>query len=136
MLINTKIILWLDNLLRCRWPFHSLEAASITQPAQRRRKDIVKTSYFWSERRLRLVWNGRRDDLFKDVVKTSSRKRPQDVFQETSSRPLPGDVLKMSKTSPRLLEKAKNLLETIYRFSIYIRLELLTYYHSIISYTN
>ena len=27
----------------------------LTQPAQRRRKDIVKTSYFWPQRRLRLV---------------------------------------------------------------------------------
>ena len=26
-----------------------------TQPTQRRRKDVVRTSYFWSQRRLRLV---------------------------------------------------------------------------------
>ena len=58
-----------------------------TQPAQRRRKDVVETSYFWSQRRLRLVCNGSRDVF--------SRRR-QDVFQETSYRPLPGDVLKTS----------------------------------------
>ena len=32
--------------------------------------------------------------FFKDVDKMSSRKRPKDVFQETSSKRLPGDVLK------------------------------------------
>ena len=47
-----------------------------SQPTQRRRKDVVKTSYFWSQRRLRLVWNGNRDDLF--------LRCRQDVFQETS----------------------------------------------------
>ena len=47
-----------------------------TQPAQKRRKDVLKTSYFWSQRRLTLVSNGSRDDLFS--------KRRQDVFQETS----------------------------------------------------
>ena len=63
-----------------------------------------------------------------DVLKTSSRRRPQDLFQETSSRPLPGDVLKMSKTSSRLfLVKGKDPLETNYGFSIYIRFKLFAY---------
>ena len=55
-------------------------------------------------------------------MKTSSRIRPQDFFHETSSRPLPGDVLKTSKTSSRLfLVKAKDHPETIYDFlSTYI----------------
>ena len=34
--------------------------------------------------------------FFKDVVRTSSRKRPQEVFQDTSLRRLPGNVLKIS----------------------------------------
>ena len=37
---------------------------------------------------LRLVWNGSRDDL--------SLRRPQDVFQKTSERRLPGNELKTS----------------------------------------
>ena len=88
-----------------------------------------KDALYWSEMEVATTF-------FKDVVKTSSRKHPKGVFQQTSSRPLPGDVLKTSTTSSRLLVKAKDPLETIYRFSIYIRLKLLTYYHSIISYTN
>ena len=47
-----------------------------SQPTQRCRKDVVKTSYFRSQRRLRLVWNASRDDLF--------LRRRQDVFQEMS----------------------------------------------------
>ena len=47
-----------------------------TQPTRWRRKDVVKTSSFWSQKRLRFVWNGSCDDLF--------LRRPQDVFQETS----------------------------------------------------
>ena len=121
-----------------------------TQPAQRRRKGVLKTSYFWSQRYLRLVSNGSCEDLFlkhrqdvfqetslrrlpEDVLKTSSRRRPKDVFQETSTRPLPGDVPKTSKTSSRLfLVKAKDNLDTIYGFSIYVRFKLLAYYHCII----
>ena len=51
-----------------------------SQPTQRRRKNVLKTSYFWSQRRLRLVSNGSRDDLF--------LRRCQDVFQEMSLRRL------------------------------------------------
>ena len=47
-----------------------------TQPTQKRGKDILKTSYFWSQRRLRLTSNGTRDDLF--------LRRPKDVLQEAS----------------------------------------------------
>ena len=39
-----------------------------TQLTQMRCKDVVKTSYFWSQSRLRLVRNGSRDNLF---LKTS-----------------------------------------------------------------
>ena len=89
-----------------------------------RHKDVLKTSYFWSQRRPRLVWNESRDDLFSrrrqdvfqetsarrfpgNVLKTSFRKCPQDVFQETPSRRLPGHVLKMSST-----RRPKDLLRT------------------------
>ena len=47
-----------------------------SQPTQKRCKDVLKTSYFWPQRRLKLVWNGSRDDLFLTPF--------QDVFQETS----------------------------------------------------
>ena len=47
-----------------------------TQSTQRRRKEVLKTSHFLSQRRLRLVSNESRDELL-------SRRR-QDVFQETS----------------------------------------------------
>ena len=50
-----------------------------TKTSQRRRKDVVKTSLFWSQRRLRLVRNGSRDDLL--------LRRGQDDLQETYSRP-------------------------------------------------
>ena len=70
-----------------------------SQPAQRRLNDVVKTSSFWSQRRPTLVWNGSRDDLF--------LRRRQDVFQEASSRRIPGDVLKMSST-----RRPKDLLKT------------------------
>ena len=54
-----------------------------TKTSQRRRKNVLilvsKTS------------SGR---LPEDVLKMSSKRRPQDVFQETSLRHLPGDVLK------------------------------------------
>ena len=92
-----------------------------------RHKYVVKTSYFWSQRCLRLIWNGSCNNLFLtccqdafqemskrhlpgDVLKTSSRRNPQDVFQETSSRPFLGDILKTSKTSSRLfLVKARTI---------------------------
>ena len=46
---------------------------------------------------------------------------PQDVFQETSLRPFPGDVLKMSEISSRLfLVKAKDYLETMAFLSTYV----------------
>ena len=92
--------------------------ADFTQPTQRRRKDVVKTSYFglkdvldWSEMEVATTF-------FNDAVKTSSSRRAQDLFYETSSRPLPGDILKTSKTSSWLfLVKAKDNLETNYGFS-------------------
>ena len=85
----------------------------------------TKTSQRRPKRRLRLVSNGSRDDLY--------LRYREDAFQETSQRPLPGDVLKTSKTSSRLfLVKAKDHLDTIYGFSIYVRFKLLTYYHCII----
>ena len=78
-----------------------------------------QTSHFWSILvPLRRLNFGLKDALdwsemevattfFKDVVRTSSRKRPQDILQETSSRRLPGDVLKMSSTRrPQDLLKA------------------------------
>ena len=49
---------------------------SRSQPTQRHRKDVVRTSYFRSQRRLRLVWYGSRDNLF--------LRRRQDIFQEAS----------------------------------------------------
>ena len=65
------------------------------------------------------------------TFKTFSWRGPQDLFLETSLRPLPGDVLKTSKTSSRLfLVKAKDYLETIYGFSIYVCFKLLTYYRT------
>ena len=99
---------------------------SLTQPTQRCRKDAVKAPYFWSQRRLRLVWNGSRNDLF--------LWHRQDFFQETSSRPFPEDVLKTSKTSSKLfLIKAREHLETNYGFFIYVRFKILTYYYPIIT---
>ena len=35
--------------------FELLGDWNVSQPTQRRRQDVVKTSYFWSQRRLRLV---------------------------------------------------------------------------------
>ena len=71
-----------------------------------------------------------------DVLKTSCRRHLQDVFQETFSRRLPGDVLKTSlrrlKIYSRLfLVNAKDHLETTYELSIQVRFKLLTYCHSI-----
>ena len=65
-----------------------IKTFTTTQPTQRRRKDLLKKPYFWSQRCLRLVSNGSRDDLF--------LRRPKDVFQGTSLGPFPGDVLKTS----------------------------------------
>ena len=48
----------------------------LLQSTQRCRKDVLETSYFWSQRRFRLDSNGSCDDLF--------LRRRQDVFQETS----------------------------------------------------
>ena len=81
-----------------------------SQPIHRRHKNVLKTSYFWSQRRLRLVSNGSHDDIFlrrlEDVFQeTYARPLPGDVLKtlpETSSRPLSGDVLKTSKISSRL----------------------------------
>ena len=59
-------------------------------------EDVLICLQVWSQRRLRLVWNGSRDDLFS--------RRCKDVFQKAFSRP-PEDVLKrlwdVLKTSPR-----------------------------------
>ena len=57
---------------------------------QRRRKDVVKTSSFWSERHLTLVWNEGCDDLF------------------------------LRRLGRRLLLKEKNHMETIYRWIFYL----------------
>ena len=99
-----------------------------TKNSQRRRKNVLilvsKTSYIglkWKSRRsflktlsgclprdvLDTSSRRRPQDVFQnassrhllgDVLKTSSRKGPQDIFQETSSRRLPGGVLRMSST--------------------------------------
>ena len=129
---------WLLLVFICGfWEFFQITSfIELLLPSQH--KDVVKTSYFWCQRRLRLVWSGSHDGLFirrcqdvflatswrrlpGDVLKTSSRRHRQDLFQEMSSRPLPGDVLKTSKTSSRpFLVKAKDHLETIYGFSIHV----------------
>ena len=93
----------------CKWLltnlFHENKPPAPTQPTQRRRNDVVKTSSIWSQRRPRLIWNGSLDDSFfktssrrlsGDVLKTSSKRRPQDVFQETSLTVFPGDIFKTS----------------------------------------
>ena len=54
----------------------SFDFLPLSQLRQRRRKDVLKTSYFWSKRRFILVSNGSRDYLF--------LRRRKDVFQETS----------------------------------------------------
>ena len=56
-------------------------ASVISQPTQRHRKNVVKTSCFWSERCLRLVWNGSRDDLF---FKMSPRLLLEDILKNSS----------------------------------------------------
>ena len=66
-------------------------------------EDVLIRLQFWSQRRLRLVSNGSREDLFS--------RRCKDVFQKTFSRP-PEDVLKrlldVLKTSPgRRLDDVK-----------------------------
>ena len=71
-----------------------------------------------------MVWNESRNEIFK-----------------TSSRRLPGDVIKTSlrrlNTSSRLfLEKVKDHLETIYQLCICKCFKLYTYYHSITRQTN
>ena len=69
-----------------------------------------------------------------EVTMTFFLRRRQDVFQETSSRLLLGDVLKTSlrrlKTSRLFLVRAKDHLETIPGLSICVRFKLLTCYHS------
>ena len=110
--------------------FHSRSPTN-TKTSQRR----PKTSHliFGLKDVLRLVSNGSRDDLFKGVVNTSSRRRPKDVLQETFLKPLPRDVIKTSNTSSRLfLVKAKYHLNPVYGFSIYLCFKLHTYYHCII----
>ena len=61
-------------------------------------------------------------------------------FSKTSSRRLPGDLLKTFlrclKTSRLFLVRAKDHLETKYGLSIYGRFKLLTYYHFITRQTN
>ena len=103
-----------------------------THSTQRPRKD-VKDLLDWSEMEVATTF------LY-DVVKTSSRRRPQDVFQKMSSRHLPGNVLKTSlrrlKTSRLFLVRAKAHMETIYGLSISVRFKLLTNYHSITRQTN
>ena len=123
-----------------------------TKTLRRRRKNVLilvsKTSYIGLKWKLcQLFFKTSLRRLLGDVLKTSSRRRPQDVFQkmssrrlpeyvprtssrrcpqgvfqEMSSRPLPGDVLETSlrslKTSGLSLVRAKDHLETIYGLSI------------------
>ena len=81
-----------------------------TQPAQRRRKNVLilvsKTSQIglkWKSRPFSKTSSRR---LPGNALKTSSRKRPQDVFHETSPRRLPGDVKVSSTRRPKDLLKA------------------------------
>ena len=108
-----------------------------TKTSQRSRKNILilvsGTSYIglkWKLRRHFFKTSSRR--LPGDVLKTSSGRRPQDVFQETSSRPLPGYLRKTSlrrlKTSKFFLLRTKDHMETIYGLFMYVRFKLLTYY--------
>ena len=101
---NFKITLN-SNIKGKFWKIRYVPSVYITQPTQRSRKYVLKTSYFWSKRRLRLFWKGSRDHLFfktssrrlpGNVAKMSSWRRPQDVFQETSLKPFSGDVVKTS----------------------------------------
>ena len=104
---------------------YRMKVFSLTHPAQRRRNDVVKTLVLISKTsQIGLKWKSRRP-FFKtssrrlsgDILKTSSRRRPQDVYHETSSRCLPRDALKTSlrhlKTSRLFLVYKKDHLETI-----------------------
>ena len=75
-----------------------------TKMSQRRRKSVLilvsKTSLIglkWKSRWPFFKTPSRR--LPGDVLKMSSRTRPQDIFRETFLRRLPGHVLKISSTS-------------------------------------
>ena len=139
--------------------FHSQPTQILAKTSQERLNFDLKDVLDWSEMEVATTF-------FSDnVVNTSSTRRPQDVFQKTSSRPLPGDLLKTSsrrppqyifqkissrplpedalkislrrlKTSRLFLVKAKDHLETTYGLSIYVCFKLLTYYHSTTSQTN
>ena len=99
---------------------------------------MVKTSFRTRLQDLFQETSSRR--LPEDVLKTSLGRRSQSVFQEASSRPLPGEILKTSlrrlKASRLFLVRAKDHLETIYGLSFYVRFRLLTYYHSVTRQTN
>ena len=85
-----------------------------TKTSQRHPKNVSllvsKTSQNglkWKQRRPFFKTSSRR--LLRDIVKTSSRRRSQDLFQKLSLGPLPGGILKTSKTSLRpFLAKAKD----------------------------
>ena len=134
----------------------SLEILNLSNPAdtktsQRRRKNVLilvsKTSQIglkWKSRRPffktssgRVPTSSRR--LLRDVLKTSSRKHPQDILQETSSRCLPRDApktyLRRLKTSKLFLVNKKGYLETMNFLSRYV-LNYFTCYHSITIQTN
>ena len=123
---------------------HSFIPAN-TKMSQRRRKNVLilvsKTSL------IGLKWKSRwpffktsSKHLPGDVLKMSSRTRPQDILGETFLRRLPGHVLKISlgplKTSRLILVRGNDHLETIYGLSIYVLFKLLTYYLSITRLTN
>ena len=111
-----------------KYGFYRYNILVDTKTSQRRRKNVSvlvsKTFQIvlkWQSRRPFFTTSSRR--LPGDAIKTSSRRRLQDVFLEKSSKRLPGDVLKTSlrrlKTSSRLfLVNAKDDLETIYELSM------------------
>ena len=81
--------------------FFHFNARKHTQPTQRRCKGVLilvsKTSYIglkWKSLRPFFKTSSKRH--LGDALKTSSRRHPQDVFQETSSRRLLGHILKTS----------------------------------------
>ena len=149
---------YLKHFFQVSWK--SLESSKAYNTLPSRHRDVAKTSkkrfnfgfkdvLDWSDMEIYLFLT-RRQDVFQetswrrlpgDVLKTSFRRRRQNVFQEMSSRGLPEDALKTSsrrlKTSSRLFPvNGKDNLETIYELSISVRFKLLTCYHTITRQTN
>ena len=139
---NKKLAIKLEKIM-CRkkkakfsWNKQRIIFPADTKTSQRRRKNVL--ILISNTSKIGLKWKSRRtflrhpQDVFQDtssrclpghVLKMSSRRRPQNVFQETFSRCLTGDVFKTSlrrlKTSSRLfLVNEKGHLETIYELSI------------------